>query len=453
MSAETTLLVLVCRRPVPGIGKQRLAASIGIHQALHVSRLLLNAALEDLASWPGTVVIAPAKATDADWARDLLPGAQVIPQITGNLGERIAAIDEELRRAGADKVLFIGSDSPGLTSDTLLDAARALDTHSTVLVPARDGGVILLGAATPWPALQRLPWETASLCQALAQSCADAGLNCKQLAPGYDVDTLPDLRYARQQLAEDRRPARCRLREWMDAHPAISVIIPVHQDEHALRQLLVRLRGMHSPPAEIIVVATDDAPECRQLCSDFGVHYIEHSHCRGAQLAAGASMAAGDILWFLHADSRPPRNGTELLRLHIAAGNTGGYFRFRFTGASTVWRRLLQTAINLRARFGIPYGDQGLFAAREHYLAAGGHAPIPLFEEVQLIRRLRQQGPFSSVADTIGVSPRRWQRDGWVRRTIWNRLLALGFMAGMDPKKLAHVYGQKPTDTAADCHQ
>jgi hypothetical protein len=154
----------------------------------------------------------------------------------------------------------------------------------------------------------------------------------------------------------------------------------------------------------------------------------------------GADNAHGEILWFLHADSAPPPNAPELIQNRINQGSAGGYFRFRFEGRRRWYKQLLGWAINMRAKAGIPYGDQGLFCRRVNYQQAGGFSPTPLFEEVRLVRALRRQTQFSALNASIGVSPRRWEQDGWLRRSLHNRLLALGFMLGIAPERLVRSY-------------
>ena len=118
----------------------------------------------------------------------------------------------------------------------------------------------------------------------------------------------------------------------------------------------------------------------------------------------------------------------------------GGYLRFRFQGAPTIGKRLLAAAINLRSRIGVPYGDQGLFATREAYAQTGGFPHQPLFEEVAVVKSLRRQGPFVALPLPIGVDPRRWERDGWLKRTLRNRWLALRYACGARPIQLAASY-------------
>ena len=100
----------------------------------------------------------------------------------------------------------------------------------------------------------------------------------------------------------------------------------------------------------------------------------------------------------------------------------------------------MEKAINLRTISGIPYGDQGLFAARSAFEAAGGFSDEPLFEEIRLVKKLRDAGSFEEIDLPIGVSPRRWEQDGWLIRTLQNRLLVLGYLVGMPGHALARIY-------------
>ncbi|MGB8326666.1 MAG: hypothetical protein WCE48_03705, partial [Steroidobacteraceae bacterium] len=128
------------------------------------------------------------------------------------------------------------------------------------------------------------------------------------------------------------------------------------------------------------------------------------------------------------------------IRGAIGAGAAGGYFRFAFAGARTLTHALLETAIAWRCRVGMVYGDQGLFVRRAAYAASPGHAAEPLFEEVPLVRALRRGGCFVGLPLAIEVSPRRWQRDGYWRRTLMNRLLAFAAACGVAPATLARWY-------------
>jgi len=437
-------LVLFCRRPEPGTGKQRLAGALGAARTAELAALLLDCALEDAQAWPGPLVIAPARPSDADWASGLLERpACILPQPAGNLGERLNAVDRQLRAAGHQRIAYIGSDAPLLDADFYAAARAALSQPGALLALARDGGVTLMGASVPWPDLSALPWSTPALADALAACLGQAGIEVQQMDGGYDVDLPADLLALAADLAEDRRPARQRLREWLlqweRRAPAISIIIPVFHDEAALAQLLAALSALGS--AEVIVVDGAGSAHCAALCQDHQAICVQTGTGRGLQLAAGAARASGEILWFLHADAEPPAGALELIRSTLAdPAISAAYFRFRFRGEPTWYKRLLAALINWRTRFGVPYGDQGLFMRRSAYRAAGGFADLPLFEEVPLLRALRRQGRVVPAAASIGVASRRWEQDGWLRRSLANRGLALAYMLGASPAWLARHY-------------
>ena len=211
---STAVLVLFCRRPTLGNGKQRLARTLGAARALAIASALLECALEDAAEWPGELVIAPASPEDVPWAEGLLARpARVEPQCEGNLGQRLNALDAALRARGCQQIIFIGSDAPALKVYDLLAAAQALERADVVLIPAVDGGVTLMGSRVAWPNLADLPWGGSSLGDALQGCCRQHGLSVLRKPPSFDIDEASDLMTARVALVGDKRPARRRLRD------------------------------------------------------------------------------------------------------------------------------------------------------------------------------------------------------------------------------------------------
>lgn len=222
-----------------------------------------------------------------------------------------------------------------------------------------------------------------------------------------------------------------------------SVIIPCYRDEEKLAGLLAQLQQLPRQAHEIIVVDAAGSDRCAEICARFQAQRLVSEPCRGQQLLAGAARAQGDVLWFLHADVQISPDSLAAMTKAIQHGAIGGYFRFRFARPCAWPALILEPAIALRCRFGVPYGDQGIFMKRPVYLQAGGHAPWPLFEEVPLVRAARRSGQFLPLAEPVFVDSRRWQRDGWWRRTWNNRKLALRFMCGAAPRELASRYHSK----------
>ncbi len=208
-SGTAVTLVLFCRRPRRGAGKRRLARQIGDIDTHLISELLLATALEDVSAWAGPRVISPAGPDDAAWARELpLRVDDVVAQQEGNLGTRLAGVDQALRGRGHTHLLYIGSDAPVLRPGDYELAGNALGRHDVVLGPALDGGVTCMGARKPWPALPDLPWSSEHLHDALEAACSRSGLTVHNLPPRYDVDTAADLKRLCADLADDPRAAR-----------------------------------------------------------------------------------------------------------------------------------------------------------------------------------------------------------------------------------------------------
>ncbi len=223
LTASTTL-VLLFKRPLAGQGKQRLAAGLGVESACYLAEGFLGCALEDLHDWPGPVILAPSDSADAGWAAELLPGAVVLSQAGGNLGQRLVSLDQQLRQQGHQRLVYIGSDAPALTPRHYREVMTALnqaeiernarsptELNPTVVVlsAAGDGGVTLMANSQPWPAeLTALPWSTDTLGQALAECCQRNGLQVSYIEPCYDIDFEQDLARLRRDLAQDPRPAR-----------------------------------------------------------------------------------------------------------------------------------------------------------------------------------------------------------------------------------------------------
>lgn len=219
--ASAPTLVVFCRRPAAGVGKRRMARSLGDAATLELARHLLATTLEDARAWPGPVIIAPADPADAPWAAELMhERARVIPQVAGNLGRRINAVDRAARADGHDRLVFIGSDAPALTEDYFARTRAALASADVVLGPAEDGGVTAMGASCAWPDLAALPWSGRHLGSELERICTDNGMTVARLDSSYDVDRVTDLDRLAADLVGDRRPARRSLCSWLHEHRA-----------------------------------------------------------------------------------------------------------------------------------------------------------------------------------------------------------------------------------------
>ena len=228
------------------------------------------------------------------------------------------------------------------------------------------------------------------------------------------------------------------------------VIVPTWRDDEELLELLVCLGRLDAPPDHVVVVDGASSELTADICRRGNAQWLPSMPGRGVQLFAGvlaAQQALGetagrwvDAFWFLHTDCRPHRQSAGAIREAVALGAAGGYFRFRFGGLPGPLKTLLERCIALRCRMGMVYGDQAIFVTRTAYEASPGLDRQPLFEEVPLVRHLKGTGRFAALKLPVTVSPRRWERDGFLRRTLQNRSLALGYTLGIPASKLARWY-------------
>jgi rSAM/selenodomain-associated transferase 2 len=218
----------------------------------------------------------------------------------------------------------------------------------------------------------------------------------------------------------------------------ISVIIPTLNEAAALPSTLAAVAGLDGL-AEVIVAdggSSDDtrslaAPLATVICTDAG---------RGPQQAAGAALATGEVLWFLHADCLPDPAATRAIREALADPSVaGGNFTLQFAGSGRAARTLTRAYPWFRL-LGLCYGDSGIFVRRESYDAVGGFRPLPLFEDIDLVRRIRRQGRFRRVRCGLTASARRFEHRNFAGMFAqWTGLQIL-YWLGVSPSWLARRY-------------
>lgn len=226
--------------------------------------------------------------------------------------------------------------------------------------------------------------------------------------------------------------------------PLVSVVVPVRGDGLPLLALLTQLP---SRPGVEILVSTSGAPAAAYDAMKTArpdVVWVESRPGRGPQLNAGAAVATGRWLWFVHADSHLPAGWFKVFEaLDRRADVAGGAFAFRLD--SRAWQaRWLERAVAARVRiFGLPYGDQGIFTRRAVFQLMRGFLPIPLMEDVEFVRRLKRQGRVVHLSEGVVTSARRWEQRGWWRQSLSN-LATLGlYFAGVSPERLARMYDRR----------
>ena len=211
-------------------------------------------------------------------------------------------------------------------------------------------------------------------------------------------------------------------------------MIPTLNAAHLLPPLLKQLRDM----GEVILADGGSVDAIAAL----GRQLVVAPPGRGSQLAAGAAAAQGAWFLFLHADTRLGEGWQAGVLAALALPSRAHYFRFALDDPSPQARRL-EAAVAWRCRWlALPYGDQGLLISRPLYMALGGYRPLPLMEDVDLVRRLGR-ARLSPMGARAITSAERWRRDGWSRRSARN-LLTLGlYLCGVRPERLVRFYARK----------
>jgi rSAM/selenodomain-associated transferase 2 len=221
----------------------------------------------------------------------------------------------------------------------------------------------------------------------------------------------------------------------------VSIVIPNKNDTAAVARLLGQLPAA-DPAMEVIVCSTgaSDAAFDALRRARPDVHWLEEQPGRARQLNAGAARATGEWLWFVHADSTLPEGWRQMFRSLTDARVVGGSFAFALDAPA--WQaRVIERGVAFRVRwFALPYGDQGLFVRRTVFEQLGGFAAIPLMEDVDFVRRLRRRGPLRHLDLKLVTSARRWQRDGWFRRSAGNLMILGMYLLGVSPERLARRY-------------
>lgn len=226
-------------------------------------------------------------------------------------------------------------------------------------------------------------------------------------------------------------------------NPVVSVIVPVLHDADAAIRLVRSLAP--DPSVEVIVVDGGADPALAVVehqTERQPVRLIRSSPGRARQMNAGAAAASGEWLLFLHADSRLSSGWLEAL-LQAPTEAIGGWFRFALE--SRAWQaRVIERGVAWRVRLlRLPYGDQGIFVRRRVFDALGGYEELPFLEDVALVRRLVAAGPVFEPRLPLFTSARRWQRDGWFRRSARNLAIVSAYLAGAPPARLSRWYARR----------
>jgi rSAM/selenodomain-associated transferase 2 len=221
----------------------------------------------------------------------------------------------------------------------------------------------------------------------------------------------------------------------------ISVIVPTLDEVQNIEITLSALQPLRSRGHEVIVSDGGSTDGTRRIARRYADIVIRASRGRSRQMCEAVEHASGSIYWFLHADTQPPANADRLIIEGLAkSGRRWGRFDVQICDGDP---RLQCVAyfMNLRSRItAVATGDQGIFACRDVYTAAGGFPDIPLMEDIALSRDLKQQGRPVCLRTPLRTSSRRWREHGVMRTIVMMWCLRAAYALGVDPRLLARRY-------------
>lgn len=360
----------------------------------------------------------------------------LIEQRGVDLGARLTHAVQAALQQGVQRVVVIGTDCPDLSAALLGQAFDKLNQADLVLGPAADGGYYLIGLRALRVPVEKLfsgiDWGTATVLQQTLAKARESGCRVAQLPTHSDVDYPEDLIVCRQHpnvfatVLPTVRP------------DSLSIIIPTLNEAAHLEATLQQLR-QHSG-IEILVADGGSIDGTQAIAKRYGIPVITSQAGRGRQMNAGAALARGEVLLFLHADSFLPADFPRHIQETLKSGAIAGAFRLRIDDARG-GLRWIEAGANFRSQWGQrPYGDQALFVRAESFFKAGGYPNWSLMEDYELCRRLRKQGKIALAKTAVKTSARRWQKLGLFTTTFVNQLTLAGFHLGFSPERLARWY-------------
>jgi len=439
----TRRLILFTRYPVPGSTKTRLIPALGPEGAADLQRQMTEHTMKTGRSVAGEQVELQVRFEGAD------PGSMVqwlgedllyAPQGEGDLGERMRRAFNSSFGEGFEKVLVAGTDCPSMGPGDVLEAFDLLENNPLVLGPATDGGYYLIGMCSDSPSwiydliFSGIPWGTARVFNSTMNVLAETGLDVGLLDEKADVDEPEDLVHWEGEIRAKGEGRRA------EADLSISVIIPTFNEGKRIEELLGWLK---TADVEIIVADGGSTDRTVALCDLAGIKTVRSSGGRAVQMNAGASAASGNVLLFLHADTRLPEGFEDRVKDIILGGSSAGAFLFG-TDSEKASMNVIENGAHFRSyRLGIVFGDQAIFATREAFYRAGAYPLQPIMEDYELWKRLGRVGKRSIIPLPAITSARKWHQHGVWRTTLVNQAVMWLYLLGVNPERLARWYKNK----------
>jgi rSAM/selenodomain-associated transferase 2/rSAM/selenodomain-associated transferase 1 len=435
-------LIIFTRYPEAGTTKTRLIPELGAEGAAELQRQMtehIRSRVNELRELHQlTVEVRYEGGSEKLMTKWLGPGFSYCPQGRGDIGRRMGRALEDAFGQECETVVIIGSDIPDITTDIMQKAFEALNQNDLVLGPAADGGYYLIGVHRKtfrhWnpQIFSKISWGTEKVLPQTLHIAKKLGLHYDLLDTLRDVDRPEDLSVWYHAAGLEPSSAASKL---------ISVIIPTLNEAQAIETTISKLKKYRR--TEIIIVDGGSQDRTVEIARSMGVRVLKSAVSKATQMNTGAAEATGNVLLFLHADTRLPENFENCVLAALARDEIcAGAFSLGID-SDAGGLRFIERVANWRSRFfQMPYGDQALFVSRNLFHEIGGYPEYPIMEDFELVRRLKRKGKIVILPESVQTSPRRWLNYGILKTWMLNQIIIIAYYLGISPQRLSQWYNR-----------
>ncbi|MHC5615567.1 MAG: TIGR04283 family arsenosugar biosynthesis glycosyltransferase [Nostoc sp.] len=219
----------------------------------------------------------------------------------------------------------------------------------------------------------------------------------------------------------------------------ISIIIPTLDEAGNIKEAIATTQP--SKDIEVIIVDAGSQDGTVEIAQSLDIKVISSSPGRAVQMNVGAVAASGDILLFLHADTRLPTGFDNMIRTALQQpGTVAGAFNLRID-ASLLSLRWVEWGVNVRSHFcQMPYGDQAIFLTKAVFQQIGGFPELLIMEDFELMRRLKSIAHIVIIPTPVVTSARRWLQKGVFKTTLLNQIVIIAYLLGISPQRICRWY-------------
>jgi hypothetical protein len=435
-------LIIFTRYPEAGTTKTRMIPELGAEGAAELQRQMtehIRTRVAELRKLHNLrVEIRYAGGSQKLMTEWLGSGFSYCHQGSGDIGLRMGRALQDAFGQGCESVVIIGSDIPHITINIMQKAFEALNLKDLVLGPAADGGYYLIGARRKsfrhWnPQLfSQVNWSTDSVLPQTLGIAQKLGLNYSLLDTLRDVDRPEDLSVWHDASGLAPRSTGSKL---------ITVIIPTLNEARAIAATISMLKKHRQ--TEIIIVDGGSQDQTVEIAKSMDVEVLTSAVSKATQMNTGAAEATGDVLLFLHADTRLPDDFENCVLAAMARDEIcAGAFSLGID-SGVAGLRFIERVANWRSRFfQMPYGDQALFVSRSLFQEIGGYPEYPIMEDFEFVRRLKRKGKIAILPQSVQTSARRWLNYGILKTWLLNQIIIVAYYLGISPQRLSQWYSR-----------